>query len=133
MSNSYRPSRSLEELDGVWPPEPEFTTGLIERVHKARKKPLDELTVEDLRMLIGQQVGLSHLMPLAIALIERDPMAEGDFYPGDLLSSVVSAKSFLSEHSDLKRLAEQAAVSALQHPDLGDWLQKRLQEFLGQS
>jgi len=126
-------SRSLEELDGVWPPDPEFTTGLVERVHKARKKPLNELTVEDLRTLIGQQVGLPHVMPLAIAIIERDPLAEGDFYPGDLLSSVVSAKSFLSEHSGLKCRAEQAAVNALQCPDLGDWLRKRLQEFLNES
>jgi hypothetical protein len=116
MNNAYRPSRSLEELDGVWPPDPEFTTGLIERVHKARKKPLNELTVEDLRTLIGQQVGLPHVMPLAIAIIERNPLAEGDFYPGDLLSSVVSAKSFLLEHPDMKARTEQAATKARNAP-----------------
>ena len=47
---------------------------------------------EDLRVLVGQQVGL----PVA------DPLAEGDFYPGDLLVSVVRVPAaFWGEHPEL--------------------------------
>jgi hypothetical protein len=39
--------------------------------------------------MIGQQVALSLLVPRAIVVLESDPMAEGDLYPGDLLDVVL--------------------------------------------
>ena len=41
--------------------------------------------------MIGQQLSLEHLMPIALELLEKDPLAEGDFHPGDLLCNVVKA------------------------------------------
>jgi hypothetical protein len=45
--------------------------------------------VEDLRIMIGQQIALPHLLPRALALLEADPLAEGDLFPGDLLANVL--------------------------------------------
>ena len=41
-------------------------------------------------MLIGQEIGVEHLMPLALEMLRENPLAEGDCYPGDLLVNVLS-------------------------------------------
>ncbi|WP_370418757.1 contact-dependent growth inhibition system immunity protein [Streptomyces sp. QH1-20] len=43
-----------------------------------------------MRLLIGRDVGLAHLLPLALEVLRGDPMAEGDMYEGDLLSAVLT-------------------------------------------
>lgn len=81
---------SVEQVErDSWGPPPPDATRLVATVHELRRKPLRALTPEDLRLLVGQQVGLSLLVPRALALLERDPLTEGDLYPGDLLASVV--------------------------------------------
>ena len=39
--------------------------------------------------MIGQQISLRYLIPRAITILEANPLAEGDMYPGDLLSAVL--------------------------------------------
>ena len=80
---------SLEQLErDVWP-APGFRSYLVTRCHALRRVPIGQLSVEDLRMLISQGIGLKYLLPLAIETLEDDPLAEGDFFPGDLLSAVL--------------------------------------------
>jgi hypothetical protein len=80
---------SLEQPErDRWGDAPEGASYLVRTVHALRARPLDSLDVEDLRILIGQEIGLDHLMPLALRTLETDPLAEGDFYPGDLLAAV---------------------------------------------
>lgn len=66
----------------------------------------DQFTVEDLRIMIGQNIGLKHLIPVALGHLERDPLSEGDFYPGDLLKAVLAAEAayFTSEPDLVRRL-----------------------------
>jgi hypothetical protein len=88
------PGPTLEELEGVRWGEPEFESHLVVTCHRLRKKPVDAFAVEDLRIMIGQSIGLPHLLPLA----------EGDHYPGDLLSAVLHAdRSPLLEWPELLR------------------------------
>jgi hypothetical protein len=61
----------------------------MRRCHELRQKPIDDFTVEDLRLMIGQGIGLSHLIPLALGRLRADLFAEGDYFPGDLLSNVL--------------------------------------------
>ncbi|MDX2848632.1 contact-dependent growth inhibition system immunity protein [Streptomyces sp. PA03-3a] len=49
-----------------------------------------ELTVDDMRLLIGQDIGLPYLLPLAVEVLRENPMAEGHMYEGDLLSAVLT-------------------------------------------
>ncbi|MGW1966196.1 contact-dependent growth inhibition system immunity protein [Streptomyces sp. NPDC001935] len=83
--------RSLEELEhDYWPDPSGDTTRLIRTAHALRRKPTGKLTVEDLRLLIRQDVGLPFLLPLALEVLRLDPMAEGHMYEGDLLAAVLT-------------------------------------------
>ena len=80
---------TLDQLDPLAWGEPDFDSGLVQTCHRLRRKPIGEYTVEDLRIMIGQKIGLRWLMPLALDVLEKDPLAEGDFSTGDLLSAVL--------------------------------------------
>jgi hypothetical protein len=82
-------SRSLDQLEGVEEGPTSDDSYLVQMCHALRRKPIGEFTVEDLRIMIGQRTGLAHLVPLALDILERDPLAAGDYYPGDLLKSVL--------------------------------------------
>jgi len=68
----------------------EAPTNMVKRCLELCKVPLDKFTVEDLRLMIGQQFSLQYLIPLAIERLQTDIFMEGDFYPGDLLKNVLS-------------------------------------------
>jgi hypothetical protein len=96
-------SRSIEEIEGdYWGMPPAPGTRLIDEVHRLRRVPVGELTVEDLRLLVGQGVALTVVMPLAVQRLEEDPLAEGDLFEGDLLTAVLRVPvGFWSDHPDL--------------------------------
>ncbi|WP_214105000.1 contact-dependent growth inhibition system immunity protein [Acrocarpospora catenulata] len=123
-------SRSLEELDrDRWPVPPADATRLVAAVYALRRRPIGALTVEDLRLLIGQDVGLPHLLPLALEVLRDNPMAEGDMYEGDLLSAVVTrAPAAWSESLELK---QELRVILLELADLPLDLQQKVDRFLG--
>jgi hypothetical protein len=84
--------RSLDDLEAPgWGDPPPGSTRLVAVAHELRRKPLGELSVEDLRVLIGQGISLDRLVPLAIERLRADPLAEGDLYEGDLLAAVLRA------------------------------------------
>ena len=89
-----RPARekTLGELEGVtWGP-PTYSSNLVQTCHRLRTKPVGEYDTEDLRVMIGQNIGLPWLLPLAIDRLEEDPWLSGDLYPGDLLAVAARAK-----------------------------------------
>ena len=85
--------RTLNELDPpAWPPPSEdYPTNLVRRCYELRQTPLANFDVEDLRFMIGQQISLRYLIPRAISILEANPLAEGNMYPGDLLSALLRA------------------------------------------
>lgn len=69
------------------------------------QKILREYTNDDLRVMIGQGIGLDILVPFALDLLEENIFAEGELYPGDLLASLVEINSdYWNKHSDDKSL-----------------------------
>ncbi|MFY1597924.1 contact-dependent growth inhibition system immunity protein [Micromonospora sp. WMMD737] len=72
-----------------WPDPGPDSTFLARRCTELRRKPMAEFTVEDLRLMLGQQIGVSDLLPLAVRVLLHDPLAEGDYYRGDLLLTVL--------------------------------------------
>jgi len=92
--------RTLDTVDPpAWGPVPPHVTFPVRRCHELRTKPLRDFTVEDLRIMIGQQIALKHLVPLALERLQADPLVGGDYYPGDLLASVLRADAALWERS----------------------------------
>ena len=94
--------KSLQEIEyRDWGEPADSDTSLVSRCLRLRRKPLDQYTVEDLRLMVGQQISLSILVPLAVERLEVEPLAEGCFYPGDLLESVFRAdEAFWASHPD---------------------------------
>lgn len=103
MSNEER-NQSLQELERLDWREPPFPSHLVVICHALRRKLLRDFTTEDLHIMIGQKIGLDYLMPIAIEQLQRDPLAAGNFYPGDLLQSVLRVPTdFWQTHPDLRR------------------------------
>ncbi|MGY4905332.1 contact-dependent growth inhibition system immunity protein [Streptomyces sp. 900116325] len=91
MTRPLNLDRSLEELeDDRWPAPSGDATRFVATAHALRRKPIGELTVEDMRLLIGQNEGLPHLLPPALEVLRLDPMAEGHMYESDLLAAVLT-------------------------------------------
>ena len=85
--------KSLENLEKeTWPPlNRDEGSYLIQTCHSLRKKQLKDFEIEDLRIMIGQNIGLDFLIPLAIDELKLNIMAEGDLYEGDLLKTVLTS------------------------------------------
>ena len=102
MKNSINTNKTLEALEKhVWPPlnEVDQESYLITECNRLRKIPLKNFTTEDFRILIGQDIGLKFLIPLAIEILKKEILAEGDCYPGDLLANLLrSDKNYWKEN-----------------------------------
>lgn len=84
-------NKTLEQLDKqVWY-EPGSGSYLVKTCYQLRKKPLKDFTTEDLRIMIGQNIDLDFLIPLALEQLKENILAEGHNYEGDLLNSVLTS------------------------------------------
>ncbi len=92
FENNWR-QKTLENLEKDYWDNPDYDSHLVRRCHELRKLTLDNFTTEDLRIMIGQQISLDYLIPLALEVLTVDLFAEGDFFEGDLLKNVLSIKT----------------------------------------
>lgn len=106
LGREFSQGRSLTSLEKQKWATPTYRSHLVVTCHRLRDVPVENLTIEELRMLIGQNIGLTWLAPLAMAKLEENPFLCGDFYPGDLLKSVLSAD--LEFYQKLPVMAERA-------------------------
>ena len=84
--------KSIERLEKeYWPSiKTAEESHLVSTCNRLRKIQLKDFETEDLRIMIGQEIGLKYLVPLAIEKLTIDILVEGDYYPGDLLSAVLT-------------------------------------------
>ena len=82
-------NKSLEQLENDYWKDIDFPTTLVKKCHALRKVPLNQLSLEQVRLLLGQRLGTVYLIPIALQFLNENILAEGDFYPGDLLSNVL--------------------------------------------
>jgi CDI immunity proteins len=93
MLPSSEGDKSQQELEQSDWGESAYDSHLVTMIHRLRRVPLRQFSVEDLRIMIGQNIGLLYLVPLALEHLRKNPLAEGAFYPGDLLKSMLTADS----------------------------------------
>lgn len=131
-------NKSIEVHEGVRWKDPVYASYLVKRVHDIRKIPLKDLTAEDLRITIAQGEALTLLVPLAMELLRKDLLTAGDYYPGDLLHSVLHIeKGFWSKHpalrQELHELVERQQDVILQHEELSTstikWIMQAYLQF----
>jgi|GEM_PF-6551940 len=65
-------------------------SGLIERVHKIRKKIIRDFDKSDIRICLTQGIGIYYLVPKALDILETEPWVETDHYQGDLFKACIS-------------------------------------------
>tara|TARA_B100000780_G_C21109305_1_gene448174 strand:+ start:912 stop:1292 length:381 start_codon:yes stop_codon:yes gene_type:complete len=111
---------TLEKLENDYWAEPTHESRLIKTCHQLRKKPLKEFEIEDLRILIGQNISLPHLIPIAIDRLKDNILVEGDYYEGDLLNAVLTSdKDFWKQepelHSQLEKLINSNEQLLMEH------------------
>lgn len=84
--------KTLEQLENeVWG-DVEDESYLIDTCKRLRKTPISQFTAEDFRIMIGQDISLDILIPLAMDMLSQNILAEGHFYAGDLLVSVITSE-----------------------------------------
>jgi hypothetical protein len=91
--------KTLQELEGNDWGEPTYGSHVVTTCHAIRRKRVCDLTVEELRIAIGQEMGLKFLLPVAVRHLLKEPLAGGDFYPGDLLVKVLRVRSAIWRES----------------------------------
>ncbi|TCR65675.1 contact-dependent growth inhibition system immunity protein [Bosea sp. BK604] len=86
-------SLTLEQLTGHRVGDPkDAPTGMIRTIYEAYKKPLDQLSDWDIRLLVSQYQGYPYVLDLVWPKLEADPLFDGGLYPGDVLVSLVRAE-----------------------------------------
>jgi hypothetical protein len=117
--DAKRREQTLDQLEGFeWGPAT-YDSYLVKTCHRLRKKPIGEFSVEDLRIMIGQKIGLMFLVPPALERLVDNPLSEGDFYPGDLLCSLLRVDSdFWLRHDRLKSRLDKVISKLVEVPSL---------------
>jgi hypothetical protein len=65
---------------------------LVARGNFMRKKPVKDFSLQELRLMIGQNSSLKYLVPLAIQQLHVNSLVKGDMYEGDLLNAVLTVE-----------------------------------------
>ncbi len=79
-------SKTLEQLENsYWNDKIDFPSNLVKNCHQYRKISISKLTIEQLRLLISQEIGIKFLLPISLNKLKENPLAEGNLYEGDLL------------------------------------------------
>jgi len=90
--NNWR-QKSIENLEKKnWGEVPSDESSIVVRAMKLRKIPLEEFSIDDIRFMIGQEIGLQYVLILAIELLKENILTEGNYYEGDLLNSIFQIK-----------------------------------------
>lgn len=113
-----RAGASLAELNRQPLGEPsDFRSYVIDTWERAWTKPLNQLTLEEVRILLGQKDGMPWLaMPVA-EFIAQHPDAEVEHYPGDL--TMAALRMF-----DELKAADKEAARQISGADFG-WIEER--------
>lgn len=83
-------NKSIQELEDAEWHGSSSDSNLAARCTSLWHTPLNDFTVADLRLMIGQLIGLKFLVPIAVDCLLGNPYVEGDLYPGDLLACVLN-------------------------------------------
>ena len=115
--------RSLEDLTGLIEGDPDDApTPLIGWIRRSWKKPLSNLTDEEVGRLIGQRCGIPYILDLVWIKLRRDPLFEGGYYPGDVLSNLIrwdenNWKDRPEYQAELQSLYERAIQRPIEEKD----------------
>lgn len=85
--------KSIEQLENDYWSDIDFPTPLIQKCYAYRRVPIRDLSIGQVRLLLEQKIGVKHILSVALDILKVNIVAEGDFFPGDLLSVVLDLGS----------------------------------------
>jgi hypothetical protein len=81
---------SIEEIENdYWGTTPVNSSKVIEACYFLRKKEINELTDDELRIAISQDVGVPIILPIILKKLQINPLIEATYFPGDLLLNLL--------------------------------------------
>jgi hypothetical protein len=106
-------NKSISELEGwIWTGDipNNDDSYVVQTFYRLHDLPVCEMSLADIRFLIGQNSGLEYLVPLIIEELSKDIFVEVEYYPGDLLCSLLLINSepnyWMTNSSEKQRLME---------------------------
>ena len=76
---------------------------MIDQVHRLRIIQIERLEPKEIRLLIGQEVGLKYLIPVAFDILRDDLFIDTELFEGDLLQNVIKVDiDFWDNNNELK-------------------------------
>ncbi|SHF03196.1 hypothetical protein SAMN05444392_106154 [Seinonella peptonophila] len=115
MTPSFNRRFTLQQLEKTkWEIPTTYPTSLVQKCTELyRNRPLEAYTASDLQIMLTQQFSPQYLVPLALELIESNPMIEGRYYPGDLLFALLRLPASVWEQQKNDRYRLQAVVDTI--------------------
>ena len=112
-------SLSLEELTGLKEGDPQDApTPIVAAIMRAWKKPLNELSDHEIGRLVVQHYGYPYLLDVVWPKLEADPLFDGGYYPGDVLSNLIRADATIwADRPAYKARLDELCRRALKRPD----------------
>lgn len=112
-------SLTLEELTGLDAGNPsDAPTYMVEAITRSWKKPLNQLSDEEIGRLVVQHDGYPYLLDLVWPKLESDPLFDGGYYPGDVLSNLIRASDDIwADRPEYKGHLEALYRRALERPE----------------
>jgi hypothetical protein len=125
-------AKTIEQLENDFWGDPTYPSHVVVTSHSLRKKPIDEFGVEDLRFMIGQNIGTQYLMPRALGMLEQTPLVSDYHFPGEVLYSVLKLPdAYWSAH--LEHLQRACKISQLALDKLAEICEQEKQYVLRRS
>ena len=91
---------------------------MVKAILRSWKKPLRQLASEEIGRLVVQRDGFPYVLELVFPMLAADPLLEGGYYPGDVLSSLIRGEpNVWRERPDYAAMVPALYRRALERPD----------------
>ena len=126
-----RETKTINQLLGVSSDEkPTYNSYLVKRCTELFDVPISKFEVEDYRILISQVIALKYIVLPAFDILSDNLFAEGDYYEGDLLKSILTIdESFWKKNPIFKEELKQICLQkfdTIETLDLSDEIKESL-------
>lgn len=100
-------NRTLKKIGVTWeydiPNLKNSTPIQLQSYELYSSKDIDAFSLEDIRFMIGQELGIVYLLPKAFEYLEKDIFLDASYYEGDLLSVVLKLPSKFWKNNPVER------------------------------
>ncbi len=123
-------SKSLQELENDDWGDPHGPTGMVIRCMRLRRVPVRDLTADDCRLLLGQEIGVRFVLPVALDYLFKNPLESGIGDTGALMRRVLELPTaFWQNHPNLWWEAKEVLMEVENARNAIEELMPKIREF----